>query len=288
MSTRSRSAVRAVGALAVVAVLVAGCGGGDGDNESAPTAASSATAPRSTAPAGPVAWVDALPIGPPPTIGYVIGHTYHSPDGRTVALPRDRGVTAIARLGDGYLVMDDRHFEGTAGLDLLDARGNRMREIGTVAGPPVLSKDGSTLRWITFTPSEVSRSERQPTRLHVGDVESGVIRSRVIRRDRDGLPEVPQPEGLADVGLRSGVVVVHDLATGDLVSRLASPGRWMRGRIWSAAWEDRAHLVVAFVQRDDRRETAILRVDVRSGHWSLAVDWTPTERTYPVAFEITH
>jgi hypothetical protein len=283
VSTRSPGAVGALAVVAVVAVLLAGCGD-DGD-QSAPPAASSPTGSASTAPVGPIAWVDALPIGPPPRIGYVIGHTYHSPGGRIVQLPRDRGYTSIARLGDGFLAVDDRHWEGTAGLELLDARGNRVREIGTVAGPPVLSKDASTLRWITFTPSEVSRSEWQPTRLHVADVESGAIRSRVIRRDRDGLPEVPQPEGLAEVGARPGVVIVHDLTTGDLVSRLASPGRWMRGRIWSAAWEDRAHLLVAFVQRGNGRETAILRVDVRSGDWSLAVDWTPTERTYQVAFE---
>ncbi len=242
------------------------------------------TASASTTPAGPVAWVDELPIGPPPAIGYVIGHTYHSPDGRTVALPRDRGVTSIARLGDGFLVMDDRYFEGTAGLDLLDARGNRVREIGTVAGAPVLSEDGSTLRWITFSPSEVGPADRSPTRMHVGDVATGEIRSRVIHRDRDGLPEVPQPAGIPEVGLLRGAVVVFDQNTGKQVARLASPGGWLRGRIRSAAWEDRAHLLVSF-ERDHGLETTILRVDVRSGDWSLAVDWTPMLRTSTVAFE---
>jgi hypothetical protein len=282
VSTRSPGAVGALAVVAVVAVLLAGCGD-DGD-QSAPPAASSPSGSASTTPVGPIEWVDALPIGPPPRIGYVIGHTYHSPDGRIVQLPRDRGVTAIARLGDGFLAVDDRHWEGTAGLELLDARGNRVREIGTVAGPPVLSKDASTLRWITFTPSEVSRSEWQRTRLHVADVESGAIRSRVIRRDRDGLPEVPQPEGLADVGARPDVVIVRDRVTHVQVARLAAPGPWVRAKIRSSAWEDRAHLLVSFHQGG---RVAILRVDVRSGDWSLVVDWSPTERAYQVAFEIT-
>jgi hypothetical protein len=38
-------------------------------------------------------------------------------------------------------------------------------------------------------------------------------------------------------------------------------------------------------QRDHGLETTILRVDVRSGDWSLAVDWTPMRRTSTVAFE---
>ncbi|MDZ5621420.1 hypothetical protein SFC88_11305 [Nocardioides sp. HM23] len=281
MSTR-----RVMGALAVVGVLVVvggGCGGDDRDGAPSPDA-TSADASASTAPAGPIGWVDALPIGPPPTIGYVIGHTYHSPDGRTVELPRDRGITAIARLGDGFLVVDDRYFEGTAGVELLDARGNRVREIGTVAGTPVLSPDGSTLRWITFTPSEVSRSEWRPTRLHTADVATGEIRSRVIHRDRDELPEIPQPEGLAEVSVRRGVVLVVDHVTGEQVARLPSPGSWIRGRIRSAAWEDRAHLLVSYVRGNGRAAT-ILRVDVRTGDWSLAVDWTPTQRSSTVAFE---
>jgi hypothetical protein len=270
-----------IGALAVVTVLASGCGG-DGGGPASPDA-TSAPASESTTPAGPLAWVDGLPVGPPPTIGYVIGHTYHSPDGRTVALPTDRGITAIARLGDGFLVVDDRHWEGTSGVGLLDAHGNRVGEIGTVAGPPVLSQDGSTLRWITFSPAEVGPADRGPTRLHVGDVRSGEIRSRVIHSD-DPLPTVADPDGVADVRVRDDVVVVVDRGTREPVARLASPGAWIERLISTAAWEDRAHLLVSLVPGDGSA-AAILRVDVRSGDWSLAVDWTPTQRSYSVAFE---
>ena len=92
MSTRSL-----VGVLVAVVLALAGCAD-DGDGR-APSASTTVLAGDSGEYAArrTVAWVDALPIGPPPAIGYVIGHTYHSPDGRIVQLPRDRGVTSIAR-----------------------------------------------------------------------------------------------------------------------------------------------------------------------------------------------
>lgn len=282
MSTRSRG-VAALAVALVVALLATGCGGDDGDPSADPSAATSATSSESTAPAGPVAWVDQLPVGLPPTIGYVIGHTYYSPDGRMIRMPQDRGVTAIARLGDGFLVVDDVVFEGTAGVVLLDAQGRPVRHLGYLTGAPVLSADGDTLRWITFTPSEFG-PEREPTRLHVADVESGKIRSRIIDRRGEIRPMVPQREGLAQVRVQDGALIVLDPTTREQVSRLASPGSWFAGRVSSAAWEDRAHLLVS-VRSFTRAETAILRVDVRSGDWSLAVDWTPIERSSSVVFE---
>lgn len=264
MSTRSRCA----GALAVAAVLVSSCGG---DSDPAPPAARSPTAPASTAPAGPIAWVDALPIGPPPRIGYVIGHTYHSPDGGTVALRTDRGVTAIARLGDGFLVVDDRHFEGTLGILRLDARGAVVSMLGTVAGPPVLTAGGSRLKWITFSPPEVGASDRSPTRLHVADVASGSVRSRVIQNRGDHqwyAPAFPGPP------------------TGSGLASRAAPTPAVRRMIWSTVREDRNHVLAAVFARRGR-SAAVLRLDARSGNWSLVVDWTPTERTYQVAFEVT-
>ena len=96
---------------------------------------------------------------------------------------------------------------------------------------------------------------------------------------------MPQPAGPPRGRLRPRTaVVVLDQITGEQVARLASPGAWIRGRIWSAAWEDRAHLLVSF-QRDHGLETTILRVDVRSGDWSLAVDWTPTHESHGVTFQ---
>ena len=277
MSTRSRGAI---GVLAVTAVLGAGCGGAEEDR-TAPTAATSATASASTAPAGPVAWVDELPIGPPPAIGYVIGHTYHSSDGRVVALPRTTGITWLSPLGDGWLVTDDRYFEGTHGVMRLDHAGRVVDELGALTDWPALSRDGSTLRWITFTPSEVG-PVREPTRIHVADVATGEIKSRKINRAGELRPAVAPQSGLPDVWATRHTVVVSDLATRTTIARIAAPGPWLRGHVWSAGWEDRAHLLVS-VQVG--ANATILRVDVRSGDWSLAVDWTPMLRTSTVAFE---
>jgi hypothetical protein len=279
VSTRRRGVI---GAVAVVTVLVTGCGGdGDGDGESAPPAASSPTGSASTASAGPIEWVDALPIGPPPRIGYVIGHTYHSPDGGIVQLPRDRGYTAIAPLGDGFLAVDDRIFEATVGILRLDSRGRRVGVERYVAGAPVISGDGRTLRWITFTPSEFG-PERQPTLLHVADIATGEVRSRRIGPPHEIRPAVRQRAGIPEVLVRDNVVIVRDRVTHVQVARLAAPGPWVRAKIRSSAWEDRAHLLVSFQQGG---RVAILRVDVRSGGWSLAVDWTPLRRISVVAFE---
>jgi hypothetical protein len=241
---------------------------------SSPPAASSPTAAGSTGRAGPVAWVDALPIGPPPRVGYVIGHTYHSPDGGAVALRPDRGYTAIARLGDGFLVVDDRYFEGTAGILRLDARGDLVAELGTVAGPPVLRDGGRELRWITFTPEEVSPADRSPTRLHVADIATGTIRSRVLRN----------PGDLGDHRWFAPALTAPP--TGERVARRAAPTPATRRMIWSTVWEDPEHVLAAVFTRSGR-SVAVLRLEVSSGTWSLSVDWTPTERAASVAFEVT-
>ena len=65
---------------------------------------------------------------------------------------------------------------------------------------------------ITFSPAEVGPADRSPTRLHVGDVRTGEIRSRVIQSD-DPLPTA-EPEGVADVRVRGDVVVVLDPVDG--------------------------------------------------------------------------
>jgi len=96
-------------------------------------------------------------------------------------------------------------------------------------------------------------------------------------------PAVPQ-RALPEVRARRNVLAVVDGAAGDLVARLATPGPWLRGHVRSTAWEDRARLLVC-LERDQGRSTVILRVDVRTGRWELAVDWTPLERTDTVAFE---
>ncbi len=267
-------------------LLATGC-----DSDSAPrtsSATSSATS-SSASTSGPTlgytGWVAGLPVGPPPAVGYVVGHTYHSSDGRLVRLPRDRGTTAIAGIGDGFLVVDDRNFEATAGVALLDARGHTVRDLGYMTGAPVLSADGTTLRWITFTPSEFG-PHREPTRLYVADVGSGAIDARVIHRPGEIRPVVPQRAGIPAVRVQREQLVVSDYVTGTELARYASPGPWTRGRTGAATWEDRAPPA----GRDDPPEcgtAAVVRLDTRTGAWSLAVDWMPTQGTFNVTFE-TH
>lgn len=188
--------------------LAAGCGGVDeGDGADAPR--SSPTASTSTPPATPVDWVDGLPVGPPPDLGYVIGHTYHSADGRTVALPRDRGFTSIVRLGDGYLATSDQWFEGSTGVYLLDRDGRIDESAGepghvpgaaTVSSFPVLSADRATVHWLTFTPPE-SGLER-PTLLHAGDVATGEVTTVELDHPPTFLTSV--------AGVVDGLTVVRD------------------------------------------------------------------------------
>lgn len=257
------SHLRHAAAVALSVVLLGGCAGDDGGAETA-RATPSPTASTSTAPPLPATWVDTLPVGAPPRIGYVVGHAYHSPDGRLVHLPRDRGTTWLTRFRDGYFVVDDRFFEGTAGVALLDAEGNRVRELGGITGSPALSADGATLRWVSITADGVSRSEWEPPQLHVADVATGEIRSRVVPR-RD---------------VRSSALVGRTPHV--RIPQRVLPGRWLRRTVLAKAVEDRHHRLVA-VRRG--REAAILRVDLRRGAWELAVDWTPLEGTYVVAFE---
>lgn len=260
-------------ALCTVLALAAACSGDPSSSDvPADTAATEEAAPTSVVPASPgtappigyTTWTDGLQVGPPPALGYVIGHTYHAPGGRVVELPSDRGITSLARLGDGFLVTDDRYFEGTMGVLLLDARGNLVRELGTVAGAPVLDDDGSTLRWITFSPLEVSPADRSPTRLHVADVASGEIRSRILRFDaRDHVPEAPAVPAPRQRRIPVQLPV--------------------RGRPAARAWEDRTHLLVAIV-RPRAGRAAVVRLDTRTRTWSLAVDWTSIEGFFGVTF----
>gem|GEM_PF-1170684 len=356
----------------MLALLVAGCAGDP--RERLPTSDATSAAPTSsppptgTAPVGPVAWVEDLPVGPPPAIGYAIGHTYHSADGRTVRLPRGFGITSIVPLGEGYLVTSDRAFEGSTGLYRLDRRGRIVLAAGqpghvpgaaTVSGHPVLSGDGETLHWLTFTPPESGLD--LPTLLHAGDVATGqvstveldlppffltsvigVVDDQVAIRtgwgghgdvwtyDGSGLARAPALDGASLISPRTGLVAIRhgksaqhaavlDFRTGRLLWRqrhrypmsFSPSGRHLlvadasrvsvvdarsgdvlhdiepgyRGAHWSwdvVAWEDERHLLASV---DLPNRTAVVRIDVRSGEVELAVDWTPSEGSFQVAFE---
>lgn len=178
----SPSRLRVVGAVATL-TLVVGCAGGKEDHATPPAPASSSSTPSAGATRiGAAAWLDTLPVGRPPTIGYAIGHTYHAPDGDVVRLPGDFGITSITPLGEGYLVTSDQGFEGTTGIYRLDRRGRidvaagqpgHVPGAATVTWHPVLSADRRTVHWVTFTPPESGLS--LPTLLHEGDVATGTV-----------------------------------------------------------------------------------------------------------------
>lgn len=370
MSPRSRAAAVTLVALAV---LAAGCAGDPQQaaappDETSPTSPSSPTSPTSTAPARPGAWVDGLPVGPPPEIGYVIGNTYHAPEGRMVRVLRDHGVTSIARLGDGFLVTSDQIFEGSTGVYVLDDRGRVDTSAGqpghvpgaaTVSGYPVLSADGATLHWLTFTPPESGLD--LPTLLHAGDVATGDVttvrldlapsfltevtgvidRRAILQTGWGGRGEAWVSDGaagltrtpvldrasmvsararlvvaaLGDVGIRvldfdtrkvlwrqrhshamafspSGRqllvgtrrrVSVVNARSGEVRHDVAPPP--YRQKQWYAeqlAWEDERHLL-ASIELEHR--AAVVRIDVRTSEVELAVDWTPTDGPFAVAFE---
>jgi hypothetical protein len=111
--------------------------------------------------------LDGLPLGPPPRIGYVVDHRFVAPGGRRYRLPRTFGVLSVARLGDGFLVQDDRNFEGYTGLALV--RRGRKVEGWSTTGTPVAGLHGA-VAWGEATSSEASAQPPPKVRLEVGGV----------------------------------------------------------------------------------------------------------------------
>lgn len=79
-------------------------------------------------------------------------------------LPRGWGVTGIARYAGGYLLADTRYFEGTLGMQRLDAEG-RIVESWTSTGSPLVASDGQ-VAWVSMIAPE--SGETGPTLIHVG------------------------------------------------------------------------------------------------------------------------
>lgn len=101
----------------------------------------------------------------PPRTAVVADHTLTYPDGRTVKLPRGWGVTGIARYGDGFLLADNRYFEGTLGMQRLDAEG-KVVDTWTSTGPALVAPDGQ-VAWVSVVAPE--SGETGPTLIHVGE-----------------------------------------------------------------------------------------------------------------------
>ncbi|UUZ57922.1 hypothetical protein [Nocardioides sp. B-3] len=105
-----------------------------------------------------------LPTSRPPRTAVVAGHTLTYPDGRTVRLPRDRGVTGIAAYGDGYLVADNRFFEGTLAMSRLDSAG-RVLDTGPAPG----RRSWRRTAVARVSPVAPESGETGPTLIHVGE-----------------------------------------------------------------------------------------------------------------------
>lgn len=112
---------------------------------------------------------DAVPRSRPPRRPYVWGTVLHRPDGSRLPLDlRLEGrwtVTSIVPAPGGYLVTDDRWFEGTVGMHRLDAYGVAL-DSWESTGPALLGPDGQ-VAWVRV-PVPGSAPVASP-RLHVGD-----------------------------------------------------------------------------------------------------------------------
>ena len=138
-------------ALVVVVLLVSACSGAD--RPAAAPATPPATTAQSNAPTttpAPVGQLEGLPTGPPPRVAYADGDAVVHPDGRRERLVGQKriGVTALTRYRDGWLVADERFFEGTVGLAYV-AGGDRT-DLGPCASSGAsLSGDGRRATWMT-------------------------------------------------------------------------------------------------------------------------------------------
>jgi hypothetical protein len=122
----------------------------------------------------PDTWDD-IRVGPPPRIGYVLDHRFVTPGGRRHPLPRRTGVLSVTRLGDGFLVQDDRNFESYTGIAVV--RRGVVREEWSTSGTPAVGL-GGLVAWGESTTSEAWPQPPPKIRLEV----EGVRRTQVVRR----------------------------------------------------------------------------------------------------------
>lgn len=284
--------------------LLLGCS--PAPEEASPPPVAATTAPTPTrpdpdpAPSPPLA--ERLLRSGPPRAGYVDDHVLVLPDGGEVALPRRWGTTAIEEYAGGYLVTDDRSFEGTVGMHRLDGDG-RVLASWAGTGPALVSRDGR-IAWVSLVAPESGRNG--PTLLHVDDLEGGG--ERTVELDRTRIPFLvrwfrggvvhrawgrdasyltdgsgpPVPVPLAqDLGVpspdgRRWARVVDgglELRSGDgqLVDLVRARGLGQASAT-PPAWEDNRTLLTTLTRG---RRMALARVDTRSGRVSLATAWRP-------------
>lgn len=243
---------------------------------------------------------DALPRTRAPALAYVDGRTLRRPDGSTVELPRRWRVTSIEAYAGGFLVTDDRSFEGTVGMHRLDGDGRVLASWGSTG--PALSDGEGRIAWVSLVPGE--GGETGPTLVHVDSVDGGS--ERTVELDRDRVPflvrwfrgevvyrtwgqeasfatdgstaprpvplaaelGVPSPDGRQWARVTKDEVVLRQ-GDGQLLDVVRERGLG-RSALATAVWEDGRHLLTTLTRG---REMALARIDTRNGSVSLATDW---------------
>ncbi|MFC4786953.1 hypothetical protein ACT8ZV_20935 [Nocardioides sp. MAHUQ-72] len=135
------AAAACVVVLTVPAGLLLSHDGGTGPGPSDHTSSSTPTPARTS--------LEDLPRGAGPRVAYAVGDTYVASDGSRLRVPVETGISAITPYHGGFLVADDRAFEGTVGLHLLDGTGAEV-DGWCSAGSPVVSGDLMQTAWLSL------------------------------------------------------------------------------------------------------------------------------------------
>lgn len=255
--------------------------------------------PATTRP--PALDLDDLDRSGPPRVAYVRDRVLRRPDGSELTirlgLRGPWGITSLAPVEDGYLVTDDRWFEGSVGMHRLDPDGDVVAS-WTSTGPALVSPTGE-VAWVSIVPPESGQTG--VTGLHTETLtqrlpglvwpvlsryRDGVVTFTALRRegrdwnrrgfasDLSGPPHrVPTPSGRTRspdgrswwVLRRTRLVIGGEQGGVELRSRpfVQSFGR--------PVWEDDEHLLVTLT---DRRRQAIARIGL-DGTVTLASGWSP-------------
>ncbi len=95
-----------------------------------------------------------------------------------------------------------------------------------------------------------------------------------------GAPESTSPSGTSWTPPPGPLAL--DARTGQLHTAIPNP----HGRRWwpsyAGTWEDERHVLVPV---SGQRRAAVVRLDVRSGEWEVAVPWTGLPESHEVTFE---
>jgi hypothetical protein len=203
----------------------------------------------------------------------------------------------VVPVRDGYLVTDDRWFEGSVGMHRIDDDGDVVAS-WTSTGPALSSPTGK-VAWVSVVPPEsgetgatVLHSEVTTQRLPrlvwpvLSRHDDSVVTFTALRREgttwrRRGFASdlrrpphrVPTPSGRtrSPDGRHWWVLRRHRLVIGGAEGEVELRSRPFVQAFGRPAWEDDEHLLVTLTQR---RHQAIARIDL-DGTVTLASGWSP-------------